>query len=338
MPARLIEVFVPSERCEPVYELLEQHAFSWSWSGAVEDMGVFKLVVETERVEEVVDSLQALLEATEGAHLLVLPLEAHVPRAPEPIPDESTETPERRARRISREELYNDLSRHAVVTGPFLAMTSISTVVAAVGVQRDSAAVVIGAMVIAPLLGPNMSLALGTTLGDVPLIGRALRANAIGVLVSLAVALAVGFLLDVDLASAEIVSRTEVTFGELLLALATGAAGALALTTGAASSLVGVMVAVALVPPLVVSAILTANGHFEDAGRALLLVASNVICVNLASVATFYVQGIRPRTWWEAESSTRAVRIALTVWLVLLALVAVIVAVAGVAPPVLSAD
>ena len=114
-----------------------------------------------------------------------------------------------------------------------------------------------------------------------------------------------------------------------------GCGGRAAMTTGAASSLVGVMVAVALVPPLVVASILTVQGHFDDAGRAFLLVASNVICVNLAGVATFAVRGIRPR--WHGASS-RSVRIALAVWIALLVAVAVIVGVAGVAPPILSTE
>ncbi len=344
MAGRLIEVLAPADGCEPIVEVLEGLDTEWSWSDTAGDTAVFKLVVDPGGVEAVVDALQALLDHTEGAHLLVLPLEAHVPRPPEPeVPAKGEEAkaeapPAKSSTRIARDELYAELKAQAVVTRPFLVMTAISTIVAAVGVMRDSPAVVIGAMVIAPLLGPNMALSLGTTLGDTVLIGRALRTTAAGIAVALATAVLTGFVLDLDLASGEVASRTEVTYGELLLALATGVAGALALTTGAASSLVGVMVAVALVPPLVVAAILAVHGHWPEAGRAFLLVASNVVCVNLAGVATFYVQGVRPRTWWEAEKSTRAVRIALTIWLVLLALVAAIIAVAGVAPHVLSQD
>ena len=54
-------------------------------------------------------------------------------------------------------------------------------------------------------------------------------------------------------------------------------------------------------------------------------VAVNVVCVNLAAVVTFLVQGIRPSKWWEAERSKRLTRRAITIWLAVLALLAVLV-------------
>ncbi len=78
------------------------------------------------------------------------------------------------------------------------------------------------------------------------------------------------------------------------------------------------MVAVALLPPFVVFGLLAASGEFAAAGGALLLVATNVICVNLAGVVTFVVQGVRPLSWWEVERARRATRVALATWVVLL--------------------
>jgi len=326
MAERLLEILIAEERADSIRASLEQHELEWSWSGTTDGTVVFKLIAPAEQVEAIVDPLQPLLKATAGARLLVLPLEAHAPRAEEPPPTAkpAAEGPEEAPApsRISRDELYEDVSDYAKITRPFLVTTVLSVVVASVGIARNSPAVVIGAMVIAPLLGPNMALALGTTLGDLGLVGRALRANAAGFLVALVAGLAAGFVMDIDPAASEVSSRLEVSFGELLLALATGTAGALAVTTGLAGSLVGVMVAVALLPPLVIAAGLFVQGHFAESSRAFLLVATNVICVNLSGVATFYWRGIRPRTWWEAKKSARATRIALSIWIGLLLLVA----------------
>ena len=79
------------------------------------------------------------------------------------------------------------------------------------------------------------------------------------------------------------------------------------------------MVAVALLPPLVTFGLLLGGGHLAMATGALSLFLMNLICVNLAGVTTFLVQGIRPATWWEKDRAVKATRIALVLWAALLA-------------------
>ena len=99
----------------------------------------------------------------------------------------------------------------------------------------------------------------------------------------------------------------------------------LAFTSGASISLIGVMVAVALMPPLIAFGLLLGSGNPAEALGALLLLIANLICVNLAGVTTFLVQGIRPRKWWEASKAKRATRIAITLWSLLLAVLIAVV-------------
>jgi hypothetical protein len=73
-----------------------------------------------------------------------------------------------------------------------------------------------------------------------------------------------------------------------------------------------------------VSAFSSTDGDGHLAARALLLVACNVICINLAGVATLWWQGVHPRTWWEAEKAKRATWRALLVWVALLAILTVL--------------
>jgi uncharacterized membrane protein len=84
-------------------------------------------------------------------------------------------------------------------------------------------------------------------------------------------------------------------------------------------TLIGVMVAVALLPPLVTSGLLLGGGQPALAMGALSLFMVNLICVNLAGVMTFLVQGIRPATWWEKDRAAKAVRVAVGLWMALLA-------------------
>ncbi len=328
MSERLVEVIVPNHLAKAVLEVVDDAGIIPVRHDTSGESHLLMFRVKAERVEAVLDPIQSTLGSAEGVHLFVLPLEAVLPRDDDtPANQEDVELSPiaNSGSRISREELYADLSEHACVTRVFVAMVVLSTIVATVGLIRDNGAIVIGAMVMAPLLGPNMALSLATTLGDRKLAKRALFTMAIGVCVAGAVAGVCGVLFGVDTASTEIASRTGVGPADLVVALAAGVAGALAFTTGIPGSLIGVMVAVAILPPLVVCAMLAVSGHFMESARALLLLLSNVVSINLAGVGTFLLQGVTPRTWWDAERSKRVTKRVLAVWIVLLLVTAALV-------------
>jgi uncharacterized membrane protein len=108
--------------------------------------------------------------------------------------------------------------------------------------------------------------------------------------------------------------------------MASGAAGVLAFTTGVSATLIGVMVAVALLPPLTVSGLLFGDGHFHESFLGFLLFSTNIICINLSGILTFLARGITPRTWWESHKAKKSTRKALITWSVVWCLlIAVIV-------------
>ncbi len=328
MADRFLEILVPAERAETVDAVLEEAKPTWSWFHVAEGLAIYRLLVPAERVEGLLDPLQTRFAGEERFRAVVMRVEAALPRPQEPEPDPAAEEEKPSPARVAREELYASLSDQAK-TGPvFYATVVLSTIVAAIGLGRDNPAVVIGAMVIAPLLGPNMALALATTLGDLDLGRRALKANGIGLGLAFLVAVLLGWLPFVEIDSGELVARTEISVTDILLGLAAGAAGALAFTSGMSAALVGVMVAVALLPPLVTFAIFLVRGD-AHALSALLLLAVNIICVNLAGVGVFLAQGIRPRTWWEAARSKKQARRALMMWLGLLLVAAALIWLAG---------
>jgi uncharacterized hydrophobic protein (TIGR00341 family) len=180
-------------------------------------------------------------------------------------------------------------------------------------------------MVIAPLLGPNIALSLAATLGDTELARRSLTTIGAGIGVALGLSLLVGVAVSVDPTIPSIASRTGADLGDIAIALSAGAAGSLAFTSGVSTVVVGVMVAVALLPPLASFGLLAGAGHLEPAAGAALLVATNVACINLAAVATFLIQKVEPRSWWEADRAKKATRIAATTWLLLVAALAALI-------------
>jgi uncharacterized hydrophobic protein (TIGR00271 family) len=114
----------------------------------------------------------------------------------------------------------------ARLTRIYLGMVALSTIVAAIGLLNGSLAVIIGAMVIAPLLGPIMAQAMGTTLGDLPLVRLALKTNCIGLIPGLTLSILLGLFLTVDPAGPELAARTGIHLGDIAVALASGGAGA----------------------------------------------------------------------------------------------------------------
>lgn len=275
------------------------------------------LVFAAEDSQAVLDALQESFGESDGFQLILSEVAASLPEV---------EEEQKMAGRVSREELFNSIDDTIQFSWIYLVMTAVSTLIAAFGLIRDDVALIVGSMVIAPLLGPNIALALATTLADFTLLRRAAVMNFIGVLFSLALAFGFGFFFSGSLESEEVMRRTAVTFGDIALALAAGVAGTLAFTTGTAASVVGVMVALALLPPIAVLGMLLGAAQYEASYGTLLLVLTNIICLNLASVVTFFVQGVRPFSWSESENAKRTALSAALLWLVLLGALAILIA------------
>ena len=204
-------------------------------------------------------------------------------------------------------------------------MTILSTVVVAIGLLKNNVAVIIGAMVIAPFLGPNVALALSTNLADEKLGINALKTLLSGILIVLLLSAGMGYFFETDPTIPEIAMRTKASLSDIILALASGCAGVLAFTTGLSSAVIGVMVAVALLPPLTVCGLLVGTGKFSLGIGAFLLFITNIICINLAGVITFLIQGVSPRVWWEADKAKKAARKALVLWSLILFVLVVII-------------
>lgn len=326
MGKRCVEIRLPAGKDAKLAEILGEREELWAWHDGPDGTSLHRLVVDDDEVEGILDKLQEGLYDVDAFRALVLPVSAALPmpkeedEQPEDAPPADEEDPERKARRVAREELHTALSAGVQGGAVFRTTVILSTIVASIGLRQDSPAVVIGAMVIAPLLGPNMALALATVLGDLKLLKRAIVRNAEGVGLSVIAALFLGLFYEIDPTARELDLRAHATRSDLLLALASGAAGALAFTSGISTAVVGVMVAVALLPPLVSAALFTTAGEWASAGQALLLVTINVICVNFAAVAVFVWRGVRPRTWKDKEESHRLSNAALALWGIGLAL------------------
>lgn len=223
---------------------------------------------------------------------------------------------------MGREELYQELSEASEAGGVYLALVALATLVAAVGLVKGSAALVIGAMVIAPLLGPAMALALGSALGDLDLFRKAFRTLLLGVALASGLSLALGFFLPVDPSAPELAPRTRPGLRGRGGGPGRRGGGGLGVHHRGPGRVGGGDGGRGPPPPLTAAGLLSGAGYPEKAFGAVLLFAVNVASVNLAGVATFLLQRVRPRTFWEAERAARASRTALLLWGLSLALLA----------------
>lgn len=333
MALRLLEIMVPAKHRAMVEETIGEAPKVGPWFESLDgDLALVRLVMIAEQTGELIDRLEDRLSHVEKFQVLIVPIAATVPRldegpppndaasvttalSPEEEADAANEARVQKATGLSREELHQQILDMAKLSRVYVAMVLLSGVVAAIGMLRSNVAVIIGAMVIAPLLGPNVALAFAATIGDTTLLRRAFLVNGVGVTLSLALSALVGVIATFDPLVPEIASRTDVGWADILLALASGTAGALAITTGVPAALVGVMVAVAILPPTVAVGLMAGAGEWSLAYAAAMLLATNVICVNLAGITTFLVQGIRPRVWWRKRQASIWARWALSFWM-----------------------
>jgi len=325
MALRLLEIVVPEEVTNEVFTIIEEAQVTNFWQTcSCESRSIFKLIVAAEKAEKLLDALEKKYGHFEDFHLVLLPLEASYPSTkeieekPEEAKEEEGGEKKKEPLRVSRQELYHDVFDSAKLTNTYMLMIVLSAIVAAIGLVKDNVAVIIGAMVIAPLLGPNVALSFATTVGDGDLGRNAFKTNIVGILIAFVVSLVLGYFLFIDPETRQIASRTIVSYADIILAMASGVAAALSITSGAPAVLIGVMVAVALMPPLVTFGLLLGSGNFLLAIGALELVAVNMICINLAGVFTFLIQGVRPLNWWEAPKAKKATRYAIIIWVSLL--------------------
>lgn len=312
---RIIEVIADAGHLDTFKSLAAQLELEDFWHGAIDESGRcnMQFLVQPDQRQRVMDALQGVLQASENAHIIL-----HTPEAVWPSTREDNGKPDRSSGTLTREELYKKIEEGAHVNGTFILLVILSTIVVAIGLIENNVAVVIGAMVIAPLLGPNLALSLSAALGDKHLMGSALFTNLVGVSISFALCSLLGMLWTESLTSEELLSRTNVGLDTVILALASGLAAALSMTTGLSSVLVGVMVAVALLPPAATAGIMLGAGQFDQAYGAGLLLAVNVVCVNLTAQLVFLFKGIRPRTWLEKKKARQSYVLFILFWLVML--------------------
>ena len=174
--------------------------------------------------------------------------------------------------------LYRSHMHDAALDEVFIVLSVGASLIATLGLLANSAAVVIGAMVVAPWIMPLRAAAFAILLGEVQLLGRSLRTLMVGVVSTTLLSLVLGSLADLPRFGTEVLTRTTPNLLDLGIALVAGGLATYAkLRSDAVSSLAGTAIAVALVPPVCVMGLLLSQQQWTDAAGAGLLFATNLL-------------------------------------------------------------
>ncbi|MFK4048334.1 DUF389 domain-containing protein [Acinetobacter venetianus] len=208
------------------------------------------------------------------------------------------------SKKIDHKLVRLNIQADALPTKTFFIMNALAAVIAGYGLLADSSAVVIGAMLVAMMLGPISGIALSFIDNRWILFVTALKTLALGVAMIFGIGVILGLINFNMPLTHEILSRTQPNVIDLMIALAGGAAGAFASVSPRLSvAVVGVAVATALVPPLVASGILLAHWDLRLSANALLLAFTNIIAIQISSSLVLWIAGFRRGSDEEVQSN-----------------------------------
>ena len=193
------------------------------------------------------------------------------------------------------EDLFKVLRVNSKISTPFMVMMVLSTLIATFGLFANSSPVIIGAMILAPIISPIVSFAMGMVRYDVTMLKKGFVTITAGTLMSLAFAAAIALIIPLKIITFEIEARLSPTLLDMGIAVTSGIAAAYAHSKESiAKSLAGVAIAVALVPPLSVAGIGIGWWDWQVFSGAILLYATNLAGIILFAGLTFLVLGFAP--------------------------------------------
>jgi uncharacterized hydrophobic protein (TIGR00271 family) len=193
------------------------------------------------------------------------------------------------------QQMSSDLLVESTIDSTYLILIVSSCVIATFGLLTNSAAVIIGAMIIAPLMLPIRGLAFGALEGNPALFRRGLVAVAVGTVLAVTLASLLGKLVGIANFGSEVLSRSEPTLLDLGIAIAAGSVSGYAKVQPRISeSLAGTAIAVALMPPLCVIGLGLSQSNWTLAQGSTLLYLTNLLGITLSCMLTFLLAGYVP--------------------------------------------
>ena len=335
---RLVQVLVPDEQVTDVTDVLDEEDIDYvrqrAWADD-EQKWLVSVPVPTDAIRYVLDKLEEG-GVDQEEYTTITSLESAMTPSSEALQDRFAGDFDPLTRSEVRAKA-RDMSRD---WGSFLAMIFLSAVIAVAGLLIDSPAVVVGSMVIAPIVGPVLTATVGAATGDRKMLLHSiwLQVGGLAVAVLGATAFSVGlqflgiFPATLDISSIGLIAlRITPSIVTLAIGIAAGAAGAFGLTTKGPTSLIGVMIAAALIPAAATVGIAVAWNEYRIAVGSLLLLMLSIVLINVSAYGVLASMKYRPeREGWLVESWSSDRRVSIFATVLVLVVVVTLVGAASV--------
>jgi len=283
-------------------------------------VSLFYLV--TDQDQDLFDDLLEVADKDDTIRLIVQTVDASIPKTFKEARKEKEENTPFFFDAISREEMQEIIKPQARLNGTFLSLVVLSSIVASIALIMDNVPLLIGAMVLTPLLGPNMALALACATTDIPLTKRAIMAGGAGVVLSFAVAVLIGFIYAKPAGVNVTPLFQSYGYGSILVGICAGISATILLLQGKLSSLIGVMVAVAFLPPIAMTGLALSAGRTDLSLSALMLFAINLAAFNLSAKVVLFIAGIRPKKSDNPENGSHLLLLYIAAWFLAVSILA----------------
>jgi len=331
-----IEVTVTSNEASKVEELLEKTELVYLSSevGIEEEKCCFySIVLPDNLVDKTVADISKVIdlrlrENTIGVICVEGAVSTYLDRLREKVAKQPTPI-------SPLERLVESTERYTRLSKDVLTMALFATMIALAGLFLDNVAIVIGAMLLSPLLGPINAFAVNANLGRIKKLARSQGAVLLLLTAIILLAAAITFVasqfLDVSESTTQIVIRNHATLTDILIALILGLAAGLALFVGFPEILVGVAIAVAIVPPAAVSGIGLALSNTHLFLGALVLTLIYLFGLQLGSTLMLRIRGVQPRRYYQQTEARKHAAYSILILALLLIILSLIVVLAPLA-------
>ncbi|TFG32183.1 TIGR00341 family protein [Candidatus Thorarchaeota archaeon] len=310
-----VQITVPYEKTEVVFDFLLdglniKNVMKFNADNAI----VLQFRIPDDSVNETIEGLKSRGVGVEYGFVDILDLKASLPRESE---EKSSDTKIQRDATLAVEEIYENVKKQSSLSFDYIAFIILAAIMAGIGLIQNNITVIVASMLLSPLMGPMLGVAFGYVVRDNALMVKGGRNELIGLALSLIVGAVLAvflFLFSPDLVlaidndvgtSGTIVNITEITrragFSpwDVGVAIFSGAAVAVSVTKGDMSSLVGVAISAALMPPavnasmMIVLGLATAKWSILGVGFGSFgLLAMNIILIVISAFVMFKVKGL----------------------------------------------
>ena len=231
---------------------------------------------------------------------------------------------DRSLRRISIEELEQNVSSLTKLNFNYISMTILSSILAALGLVGDDNVTLIASMIIAPLMGPFVALAFGAVTSNQKILREGIIAQSVGILITILIGLIIGsfYRFTLNEPSAFIIARGEPNIVNLVIAIASGLTAGICFVSGTSLALVGVAAAAALLPVSVNIGIALVLAEWQIALGSSVLFITNVICVILGCMIVFWIRKVEPPQEVKNIKARRTIRNQIIAFVLVLLVVA----------------